>query len=267
MGAWGAGCDISPPPHGGSPDGPRVIRSSPADGDDEVARRRRFRLWFDRRLAPRSVHRGRVQVESGPHQPFLSLSVDPVDKAVVATPVGGVMLEPRVRYRLVARDLRDLRGHAMEEEFTATFRTGEETGTLSAGPQPPWAEIRSFFRAECGGEGGCHAPDTPALGLVLTTGAGVRRTALGVPSEQTKVGAARRNSGAQARGLTGMPIVDVLGGAGHPGSSYLVYKMLADPRILGDPMPPARGDTPSDPDRTEQARRVVDWIRAGAPTR
>jgi hypothetical protein len=132
--------------------------------------------------------------------------------------------------------------------------------------------------ASCG-SGGCHAPSAslePAMGLDLSTGAGIENTARGAIAHQTQRGA-QASEGAVSPGTFGrsMPIV----APGDPGRSYLLYKLLASPDfasdatladgeterlrrafVVGLPMPPAPFTLPTD----EQLRDLVAWIASGA---
>ena len=193
-----------------------------------------------------------MSLESGPSRIYMSLEVDPVDAALVATPFGGRTLEPGIEYFFRVEGVRDLDGVAVEPAATSYV-----TGDAAEGPPPldlaDFEDASAIFQASC--VEGCHGGASPDQGLDLSSAGGIRRTALGVPATQT---GARLGYGSQ--GLAGMAIVDGLGGRGRPAASYLIYKMLGDPHIVGDPMPP------EGPLSRDEIRRVAAWIRAGAPT-
>lgn len=223
-----------------------------------------FQVWFDRRLAPDTVHRGSVRVESGGVPLLLSMHVDPIESSIVAVPLAGGALEPNVLYRLTVADVRSLEGIPLEEPVTITFSTGTEEGEAPAPEKPTFASVEGIFGAHCVGHG-CHGPDAPALGLDLSSAEGVRRTAIGQPAEQTRVGAAGAEGVTVGRGLAGMPRIDVLAATGRPARSYLLYKMLGDPLILGDPMPRLGAGDAASLDE-EDLRAIGAWILGGAPT-
>jgi mono/diheme cytochrome c family protein len=54
----------------------------------------------------------------------------------------------------------------------------------------------------------------------------------------------------------------VTAGRGEPASSYLMYKVLADDHIRGEPMPPSGPRLDA-----EELELLASWIRSGAPAR
>lgn len=229
---------------------PRLVSASPAMGSVGVDRVPILRLEFDRPLAPGSVQRGDVRLSSGPVNVFLSVDADPIGRAIVATPFRGRPLEPLVQYEWIVDGVRDLDGIPIEP-VEILFTTGESVSTRPERPRVQPEEIVELFAVHC--VDGCHGGDDPALGLDLSSADAIRLTAVGIPAVQTGA----RESYAP-RGLRGMEIVDVLGGAGRPATSYLLYKMLGDPHALGDVMPP-EGALP-----TESLELVSEWIAQGA---
>jgi hypothetical protein len=229
----------------------QALGSVPADGATDVARRLELRVFFDRPLAPRAVSRAVVSLGSGPQQRFLSVSYDPVDRAIVARDFANVPLEPRVEHELRVEGVRDLNG-LEAPAFLTRFTTGDTLGEPPTQGTTTWAEVASIFTARCADEG-CHGGESPALGLDLASAEGVRATAIGVPSVTASSG------GLGDRGLTGLPRIDVIAGVGRPDTSRLVYEILRDPRV-GEPMPPDDALT------TEEVRAIADWILGGART-
>jgi hypothetical protein len=218
-----------------------------------------LRVFFDRPLFPRDVHRGHVAVQSGTRGVYLQLRFDPVER--VLSVAHDALLDPEVVYRLEVEGMRDLDGHAMAEPFVATFTTGARAeGDPPAAPRPGWADVAPIFD-RCAANG-CHGGDRPVLGLDLSSGAAVRRTAIGVVAEQSRRGVQGDEPWRGADTLAGLARIDVVAGVGRPSRSYLLYKALGDPHAAGDPMPPP----PAEPLAGPQLRLLSDWILAGAPT-
>lgn len=233
-------------------EGPRLIGFDPPAESSELDRRPLLRVFYDRPIAPSAFTRASASLESGPSRVYLSLEVDPVNNALLATPFGGRVLEPHIEYFFLVDGVRDLDG-VLAEPIETSFVTGD------AVEGPPLLELATFdeaiaiFRRSC--VDGCHGGASPDQGLDLSNAEGIRRTALGIPATQT---GGRLTYG--SRGLAGMALVEVLGGRGRPAASYLVYKMLGDPHILGERMPPDGASS------REEIARIAAWIRAGAPT-
>ncbi len=239
-------------------DGPVVLASDPMPGDVDVDRAASFRVFFDRPVLPRDVRRGRVVVRSGGRSAFLSAWFDPVERVMH---VENLLppLDPDVGYRLVVEGVRDLERRPMADAYTAPFTTGAEArGTPT--PLAGWADVAPIL-ARCAADG-CHGGATPALGLDLSSGAGVEATAIGVAARQTRVGTQDDTVWSGASTLDGLARIDVVGGVGRPSRSYLLYKVIGDPHAAGSVMPPP----PDDPLTADEQGRLSRWIRAGAPT-
>lgn len=259
MASLAFGCDLAPDPPSGDP--PEVVRTDPADGAVDVPRRGPFLVEVDDRLFPPSVSRATVRVESGAVAAFLSVRFDPVDSTIVATPFFDQPLSTSVTWRLVVEGVRNLDGETMEGTHVTTFRTGEALGDPYVPESAGWADVEPIFTGACTGAT-CHGPGEAALSLDLSSAEGVRETAIGVVSREFPAGTAAVEGARGAITLAALPIVDVVAGAGRPATSYLLYKVLDDPHIFGDPMPPP-GHPPLTP---EQIRALAAWILAGAPT-
>jgi hypothetical protein len=249
-------CDLSPPSPAAAP---VVLASSPADGDLDVARDGAFRAFMDRRLVPLSVGRGSVRVESGDVRLLLSVRFDPVDVAIVAEPLFGDRMAARTTYRFVIDGVRDLEDRRLGEPFTATFQTGDRLAGVGAPAPPEPAQALRVLDARCG-RADCHGASRPAVGLDLSSGDGIARTAIGHPARGAEAGTVGVEGGRGAPVLASLPIVDVVAGRGSPETSYLLYKILGDPHVSGSAMPPT-GPLPP-----EEVRLLSDWIAAGAPT-
>ncbi len=219
-----------------------------------------FRVTFDRRLNPATVHRGNVHIESGIAGALLSVRFDVVDMTIIAVPFYGGAIEPNVVHRLTIADVRDLDGAPLPEPRIVRFRTGAEAIPLEVPRPPAWSAVEPVLVRSCGGRG-CHASAGAASGLVLDTAEGVRATAIGVASRQVPQAAGGEGARVET-GLGGMRIIDVVAGVGRPATSYLMYKVLDDPHILGTAMPPR----PVEPLSEDEVRLLDAWILAGAPT-
>lgn len=251
-------CDL--PPEAPAADGPRVVASDPQSGDQGVDRAVVARVFFDRQLLPRDVHRGTVAVSSGGREAYLSPRFDPIDRVLLVVNAGEA-LDPNVVWRVSVEGVRDLDRHAMAEPWEIAFRTGADAVGEEPLPAVSFAEVEPIFRERCAG-GGCHGAEAPALGLDLSSAEGVRRTAIGVPADQTRVGVMEDRAWHGSSTFAGLARIDVVGGVGRPAWSYLVYKLLGDPHAEGDRMPPS-GEAPL---TAAELRLLSRWILGGAPT-
>ncbi len=258
-----AGCDLAPPSLDAP--GPSVLDTTPEEGALDVLRRGPFVARFDRLLLPRTVSRGTVRLESGAVRALLSVRYDVLTRTVVAVPLDDAPIAADVGWRLVLDGVRDLDGQPMRAPHTVPFRTGSDPGP---DPSPPpaagYAEVAPIFAARCTGSG-CHGPGPTALGLDLSSPAGIRETALNRPARTIASGALGAEGGAGAPVLAGLPIVEVIAGRGRPETSYLVYAVLGDPAVPGVPMPPALRDDPAAGLTDAEKETLVAWIQAGAP--
>jgi hypothetical protein len=237
-------------------DAPRVVSTLPAQGAADVDRLTSMHVVFDRPLLPRSVDRESVVVRSGPRTMPITVRADPVLPGLVVQLLGA--LEPTSRWELRVEGVRDLDG-TEAEPLAVVFRTGSGSTPRVPAVPPAWSEIGPLLAASCGP---CHGGgDRGALGLDLSSAEGVRATAIGVPALQT----GGVSSGSPRVGLVGLPRISVLAGSGAPELSYLVYKLLGDPHVQGERMPPD-ADAGAAPVSSDDVRRIADWIRAGAPT-
>ena len=224
---------------------PRVVHTIPEQGAVGVDRGARLRIRYDRLLDPRTVGRAQVSLSSGELEHFLEVRFDPVERAIVARPFRGQPLEPSVRYTLAIEGARDLDGFAADR-FELTFETGEARNDPGPIGTTEWASVAPIFGTHC--VDGCHEASA-GLSLDLTSLEATRRTAVGITADQTG------GTGPLGRlGLTGMPRIE----AGDPARSYLLYKILGDPHIWGEVMPPEGPLTHAD------LARIADWILGGA---
>jgi len=256
-GAASPACDAPPEVER---DPPKVLASAPVDGEEGTLRRGPFTVWLDRALIPWSVNRANVRVESGATMALLSMRFDVLDHAIVAAPFGTDALEPNVVFRLVVDGVRDLEDRPLAEPFVARFRTGSEEGALWTPPSASFGAAAPILTAHCTGDG-CHGPGTPPLGLDLSSAEGIRSTAIGQISTELPQGPTGDESALGGLALGGLYIIDVVGGSGRPATSYLIYKIVGDPHVVGERMPPPPRDALS----YEEMRTIDAWIVAGAP--
>ena len=251
-------CDVP----GAPPDveGPRLAGSDPADGAVGVERAGPWRVELDRLLAPGSVTRDTVALTSGERVIGLSVSFDPLDRAIEARPFRGVPLDPDARYAITIVGVRDLEGR-LGEPIEIAFVTGSQV-TPELRREVSWSEIEPILVGRCA-TSGCHAGAGAPHGLDLSSASRVRETAIGVGAAQTERGVAGSIASPIARALTGLARIDVVDRVGVPERSYLFYKVLGEELVAGERMPPPGSGAPLSYDELALVR---DWIRSGAPT-
>lgn len=230
----------------------------PADGAQGVDRRVRILVVLDRPILPRSITQDGVRLVSGERSVSLLVRADPLLPGLVVTPRS--TLEPGVRWNLRVQGLRDLDGREAAP-IAIAFRTGQTATPPDEPPAPGWAEVGPLLQRECGS---CHGGPGAVLGLDLASAEGIRRTAIGVlprglPAVPSPDGAPL------VGGLSGMPRIFALAGSGRPEQSYLVYKIVGDPHVVGSPMPPPTDAGPGGLSRSS-IEAIARWIEAGAPT-
>ncbi|MBK8168880.1 MAG: Ig-like domain-containing protein [Sandaracinaceae bacterium] len=251
-------CDV------GSPtalrDAPQVVGAYPLEGASGVPLDGPFIVNFDRRVSPRSVSRGSIRVASGNTSIFLSVRYDILEQRAVAVPFDGARLTPDVDYRLVIEGVEDLDGGVMAAPVTIHFHTGRDVARQApVRATAAWGAVEPIFARSCA-TAACHDASFRAAGLDLSSSNGVATTAIGAPATTLPSGSVGEEGASGGPFFTGLRIVDVLGGVGRADTSYLVYTVLGDPHIYGDPMPP---DAPLS---SGEIATVVAWINAGAPT-
>jgi hypothetical protein len=275
----------------------------PADGTIELA--------FDRLLLPESITRQSFTL--GGALPALP-SYDPVTRVVSITPLAPLIVGQTYELAIVTptsgtdlSGLRSIDGATIDpKDSVRAFQIvapggAGDGGTISAdggtGPQavdfccgvvPIFANCNSVQ---------CHGGYLPAAGLALWTNAFVSQTAIGRVAHGSNIGPQAQ---AAAVGLTfgeDMPIIDPgTGGAGNPGNSWLIYKLLlahvppdsgvptgypgvawtplseSERTILGTfvtgremPYPGAVTPTPADGLALTDIDTLSNWIAQGAP--
>ncbi len=249
--AW-AGCDIVATR---TPPGPRVWASEPVHRAEDVDRRPLIRLETDRRLAPNSVTPENVQLVSGARSIPLVIDVDVVRPGVVLRPM--TTLDPEVTYLIQVDRLRDLDGFVGAPMNPIAFHTGSRSEGVPPPSDATWDDVAPIFAARCASLQ-CHGGDRPVLGLDLSSAEQVRQTAIGFGATELRRPVAGA-SAPSAPALTGLAIIE----PGSPARSYVVYKVLDDPHVVGASMPPA-GEGGEGALTPSEIETLVSWIRAGA---
>lgn len=213
------------------------------------------RVQFDRRLSPWSVDRNSARLTSGAVGEFVFPAFDPATNQLNLELTRPMLVGANHVVTLV--DLVDLDGNALDEPLQLLLSpVASERAPIAI---PEVAEVLDIFAAHCASDS-CHGSAEPAAGLDLASNEGLGRTAIGHPALQ--VASFNQLAPIAAAGLIDLPIVDAQGTSQSASRSYLVYKMLGDPHVLGEAMPPGGvGDRLS----ADQIAVVTNWIRHGAP--
>ena len=229
-----------------------------------------IQLAFDRLLLPSCITRQTFVLEMNTITP--TVAYDPVARVVTITPPASA-LTPGQTYTIGiaspqnAGDPNGLRAidGAMLDPGSPAIIDFQVTNAASASPPAPPTidfcnDVFTTF-STCTGSG-CHGSTLPAAGLLLTTAEGVAQTAIGRVAHGSNTGP---RAAAQPPSLLfgeDMPIVDPgNGGAGNPGDSWLLYKMLMavpgpDPISCDGGTPPSATGAPGDGDPSEAAAAV-----------
>lgn len=257
----GLGCDLPP----ADPSGPKWVGTDPSLvagtpgtipilDTSKLGVGAELRIIYDSPLRAVSVGRHTVTLQSGEMAPWTRVYADP------SLPGLRILLyEPlieRVNYRVRVEGVRDLDGRlGQSAEFVV----------VSTATSPPkdevvaWSEVAGIFETRCAG---CHSgTESGPAALDLSSGASVRVTAI----ERAARGVAIGGPGAAVAVLGGGLFGSRLVVPGRPGDSYLLYKILGDPHIVGEPMPPT-GDAGNLRLTDDEIRRITDWIATGAAT-
>jgi hypothetical protein len=290
------------------------------DGTTQVLTTTPFKIRFDRLLLPGTATRQSICLQPllkkviGPQDctagVFLEPSYDPVRHEVVYRQVpaypplaGGIAYTLTAYVALEPADwgFRSVEGTGLPElarfdlgvqddgGHPAPFDTGPVGDHFCAAPDPgctggACARSVSAIFGGCS-LSSCHGGAQPAEGLDLSSAAGLTATALGRAAHGTQTGEhARDPDETPARFGRAMPIIDPR----SPGNSYLLYKLIANPRtplevpfpgpageeppevrrirttiIAGLPMPPSNAPTAAL--HEGEAEWISEWILAGAP--
>ncbi|QQR88801.1 MAG: Ig-like domain-containing protein [Myxococcales bacterium] len=258
------GCDLAERSVSSDQGGPELLVFSPEAGAQNVVRNPILVADFNQRLHPSSIQSANLRLISGTRPVPLALRWDMVESRVIASPESAAGLKAGVIYRWVLQNLQNLRGEPQSEQFVLQFRTGSEYDEELAASEPVgFAAVMPIFEQKCAIKA-CHdSAERSVLGLDLSSAEGIRTTAIGMPSKQFFRSTAGLGGSAGARTLSDLAILDVLAAQGRAARSYLMYKVLADPVILGEPMPPPELGLELD---REELQMLQSWITQGAPT-
>ena len=193
------------------------------------------RVVFDVPLDPHTIDPDAFRLSSGELRPGGTLVYSVIDRSLTFTP--GVTLRTRLAYvARLADDVRGIDGSAPDEPVEILFFTGlDDRGQPPERPDPTFAEdIRPLFEGRCAS---CHGGERPAADLRLAV-------------DDDLVAAATRDSN-EWRGWS-------LVAPGSPERSYLMYKVVGAPGLVGGRMPP---------DGTlgyDERKNLERWITLGA---
>jgi hypothetical protein len=233
-------------------------------------------------LLPKSANRQALSVYSGTpaNGAFLSPRYDVLERVVTFRPAFGSLFTPGVVYEVkivLPEDdpsgfgFRAFDGAPLERghvSLTFSFRTARRPAAAAPAVSPPTcaAAVRTLTDAGCAD---CHAGkrDSP-FELSLGSPAGLRKTAIGHVAHEASTWAIPGSAVADPpRFGTGMAVLD----PGNPSSSYLIYKLLENPRNFGDggdcttthlvPLPPGACPVASPAERD----RLAAWFVEGDP--
>jgi hypothetical protein len=298
---------IYPPVNAGLDCTPAAPDASAADGggaDCGVPLNTTIEIRFDRHILPSTAIRQSIRVYAGAPQNsvFFEPEYDVIERVVKYVPVGNLVSNLLYTFEFVTRaeggtdGFRAYDGADLEASDAVplrfNFRTGTRTETIETPRAPNCQEVLERVLPTCG-RAACHNPasDTgcppgsahdpsdptgpcfgvPRMGLDLSSATGLVTTAIAVVANQTEIGAqggvALRNP---SRFGVQMPRID----PGSPGNSYLMYKLLRNPRHF------ERADNPDPcvtayrvplpegeclPLSAAESARLRDWFLRGQP--
>ncbi len=249
-------CDFSVPETG---DAAWTLSSVPADGATGVARSGRLVVTLDRLVQPRSASPDTLTLRSGTASVRATIRVEPVRREIWLDIDPARPFEPETTYELSVDGLVDLDGRAQSEPYHAIFRTGVALGAGAQDPAVSAAPVLALLSEHCA-SARCHGASDPAAGLDLSSPMGIEATAVGALSHG-RSGIVNGQPVPGALWLTNLRVVEVVAGRGDPAMSQLIYKVLGDSHVTGEPMPPSGARL----DRT-QLETLSAWVMAGAPT-
>jgi hypothetical protein len=205
-----------------------VSKSQPLPANGSI------QLAFDRLLSPASITRQTFILDMNALTP--TVAYDPVSRVVTITPLAPLI--PGQTYQIAiaspqsSRDVNGLRsidgatlapGSINRIDFLASPAT-----TPPQGP-PPINFCTDVFKpvfSTCN-KTGCHGGTLPASGLLLGTPDGVAQTAVGRVARGSNTGPRSLPQPPSLLFGEDMPLIDPgTGGAGDPGNSWLLYKLL-----------------------------------------
>lgn len=227
-----------------------------ADESGSSSRFGPIEVEFDRRLSPWSVDRSSVRLRSGAVGEFVFPSFDPIRRTLIVELTRPLLAD--TSYVLTLVELIDLDGETLSPSRELVVRAVDANEPPLPAPFQ-LAAVLEIFVSRCA-NAGCHDATERAADVVLDGPRGLRDTVLGRRSPQ--MASSSTLAEGTASGLIDLPIVDATGTSQSASRSYLLYKVLADPHVLGERMPPPAAGSPLS---TDEATLIARWIRAGAP--
>lgn len=242
---------------------------APEDGACGVPRNVVFEFRFDRFLRPDTAIRQSMTLYTGVPSnavpatnrlPEIAPEYDLVERVVRFSLPDGFLLHENALYtfELAVPDEEEAFGFtafdgaplAADTPTRVSFATSNQLEELPAEPAPPDCDDVVALFSSCA-SAACHGGEHPRMGLDLTTGEAIRRTAIGRVAHQTEVGD-RTGVALQDPSRVGvaMPIID----PHRPDNSYLLYKLLiADDNYAAPDACESAFRAPVDPDLCTRA--------------
>ncbi len=240
------GC--SPPtemdPDAGPPeDAMYPIHTDPEDGEDNVLIDKVLRLTYEDHIDSTTLSQSQVSIYSGPLYNWTRFFYDPVRGQLVVW--SSRYLRRDVTWVLaLGEDIQDIEGGPVAWGDIIHFSTGSETGDNTPYVVPSFEnEVLPIFTQHCAS---CHSSATDGFaGLELGSMEEIAETAINSESD----------------GWAGRPVIAPF----LPGNSYILYKIIGDPRVAGLPMPRTPDlDGAAAPIPFEEQELLADWIASGA---
>ncbi len=217
-----------------------------------------IRFAFDRRLSPWSVDRNTVVLSSGTVGEFVFPWFDPLSNELVIELTRPLL--PDTRYVLTLSGVEDLDGEILASPRQILFASSPVVTDLPEAPPPVrFQDVRDLLVTRCAGSD-CHSTADRAGHLVLEDALGIAATARGKPSRQVSSVQAQGDA-ARGAGLVNLSVISDEGASSSVSFSYLIYKVLGDPHVLGEVMPPPATRAPL---TSDELGLIARWIRTGA---
>ncbi len=224
--------------------GPYPTAVDPDAGAEGVFIDKVVRVTFNDHLDAHLFAQNRFSLTSGKVSKWLLTYWDPVHKQLVAWPSSNMRRSATWIFALQP-GLLGLDGEMVAPGEVTRFRTGAETGDNTPFVTRSFTEeVTPIFQTRCAAA--CHSGAQGSIAdLRLDSSAGISETAINVPAD-------------------GWPDWKRIVPA-RPGQSYLLFKLIGDPRISGQQMPRSFDASPATPLTPPQLEIISDWIASGAP--
>ncbi len=219
-----------------------VLSSDPHDGAADIPTDKVVKIYMSDHVSGESVRRSRFSLTSGNLSMWLMAHYDPVRGRLVVWPSSSMRKGATWVFEFVD-GLEGLDGERVPSGVVTTFETGDEGGDNHPYDEYNYQEhVAPIFESRCSS---CHSGGSPISGLSLASVDTVVDTAIY----------------READGWYGWSRIE----PSKPGASYLLYKLIGDPRIGGDQMPRSFDpDVPTTPLAQEELEIISDWIAGGA---